>query len=217
MELPSAAEAIAGLGASGAGGGDRSAGIKEALAAVKPIMDKYVNTAKTLSAKYSALKKSYDELKKSKGDAGAQTAEAQAKITESNIKAEAAKDEESLKNRLDESQKNADKAEGTLQQKVQALMAQNAKLRTVNEDVTKKFELELENARKMAHQQVQDMRMEVDRYMSDSNKDEFQQMKKATDKALEVKETLKLEKDALKEEVKKTVEQEAKKAEQPAR
>merc|ERR1711939_602700 len=198
VEMVDPAAAMAALTAGpGAAGGAKSEGIKEALAAVKPIMDKYVNTAKTLSAKYSALKKSYDELKATK--AGKATKEAM----------EAAKDEESLKVRLEQSNKNADKAEASLQKKVQALMAQNAELRATNKDVTAKFETELENARKMAHKQVQNMRMEVDRYMSESNKDQFNQMKKATAKALEEKETLKLEKESLKDAVKKTVEEEA--------
>merc|ERR1711939_215861 len=210
VEMVDPAAAMAALTAGpGAAGGAKSEGIKEALAAVKPIMDKYVNTAKTLSAKYSALKKSYDELKATKAGKATKEAMEAAKVSEENIKTEAAKDEESLKVRLEQSNKNADKAEASLQKKVQALMAQNAELRATNKDVTAKFETELENARKMAHKQVQNMRMEVDRYMSESNKDQFNQMKKATAKALEEKETLKLEKESLKDAVKKTVEEEA--------
>jgi len=193
---------------SGGGGGTRMEGIKEALTAVKPIMDKYVNTAKTLTGKYSILKEEYQKLKASKGGDPNTAMKAAAEL-----KATKAADANKL-NTLQGEYDNLQKDEAAVKAKAHSdelsLKEENTQLKTTNEAVASSFMAELENAKKEAKTQVTNMRTELNRFMSDTNKAQFDALGEATSKAIEEKRTLALKLPVVKSEVKKMLEKEVK-------
>ena len=176
-------------------------------AAVKPIMDKYVNTAKVLAGKYATLKKAYDTMKSGQGSHHEDKLKAKAEIDK--LKRNMSDEEKASAAKLKKANVASAKTEKGMQHKIETLIAANAKLTATNQEVSKSFMSEIENARKAAHAQVQNLQAQLERFMSDSNKEQFDAMGKATAKALEEKETLKLEKSSMKAAVKKTVEKAA--------
>jgi len=193
---------------SASGNGDRMEGIKEALTAVKPVMDKYVNTAKTLTSKYSTLKRAYNKLKKmahTDPELKAKMDRAMKQLQEEDAKKLSTLQEKYQQLRKDDlaSKSAADKAELHLKEK-------NQQLASTNQAVAKTFMVELSKARKAALGQLSNMRAELNRFMSDTNKDQYDQLGEATKKAIEAKETLALRTPLLKSEVKKMLEKEAK-------
>merc|ERR1719164_91134 len=177
------------------GGGAKAEGIKEALAAVKPVMDKYVNTAKVLAGKYATLKKAYDTMKSGQGSHHEDKLKAKAEIDK--LKRNMSDEEKASAAKLKKANVASAKTEKGMQHKIETLIAANAKLTATNQEVSKSFMSEIENARKAAHAQVQNLQAQLERFMSDSNKEQFDAMGKATAKALEEKETLKPEKSSI--------------------
>lgn len=188
------------MGTPSASGDGRMVGIKEALTAVKPIMDKYVNTAKVLTGKYSKLKKAFNIMKKHaksdpafkmKMEAAMKEAEDEdkKKIEELKKKNGDLKHEELLEKEA------ADAKDLTLEQKVGQLSA-------TNQAVAKSFMTELDAAKGAAKKQVHDMRLQLDRFMSDTTKDKFDELGEATSKALEEKKSLNLKNEEMQSAVK---------------
>jgi len=178
------------MGTPSASGDGRMMGIKEALTAVKPIMDKYVNTAKVLTGKYSKLKKAFNVMKKAGKHDPALKAHMDAAMRK--VEDEDKKKMEALKKKYGDLKKEellekqaADSKELTLEQKIGQLSA-------TNQAVAKSFMTELDAAKGAAKKQVHDMRLELDRFMSDTSKDKFDELGEATSKALEEKKALKL-------------------------
>lgn len=188
----------------------RMQGIKEALTAVKPIMDKYVNTAKTLTGKYSSLKKAYQMLKTAKGKVDP-AMEAKLKETLTETKDEDKKKYDELESKYEQLEEKETQELQTEKQKEMSLKQQNVKLSTNNEAVAHAFTTELAKARKEAKGEVQNMRVELNRFMADSQKDQFNSLGEATEKALEEKKTLDLKTPAVVEDVKKMLHEEAEK------
>jgi len=189
------------------GGGAKAEGIKEALAAVKPVMDKYVNTAKTLAGKYATLKKAYDALKAGRGEAHGDALKTKTELNK--LKRSMSDAEKADAAKLKMANSAADKTEAGMQKKIQTLIGANAALTATNKEVSQSFMKEIENARKAAHAQVTGLESQLERFMSDSNQANFDALGRETAKALEEKATLKLEKSAMKSAVKKTVEADA--------
>merc|ERR1711939_981829 len=181
---PEGPSPMAGMMAMGtpSGNGDRMEGIKEALTAVKPIMDKYVNTAKTLTGKYSTLKRAYSKMKKLNN----------------------------LENKYEHLQKDDMASKAAANQEELHLKEENQQLASTNQAVAKTFMAELNKARESAKTQLSNMRMELNQFMSDTNKEQYNQLGEATKKAIETKKTLALRTPLLKSEVKKMLEKQAK-------
>jgi len=194
-----------------AGGDERMAGIKEALTAVKPVMDKYVHTAKTLTGKYAALKEAYTKLKTSGKTDPALEARFNNKIKD--IEAADVTKYNKLEEKYEDVQKEEAASKATDGKTKIQLQQEIASLKTTNKQVAASFETELEKARKSAKGEVVDMRNELNRFMEDANKDTFDELGEATSKATEEKKTLLLKAPLVKSEIHKMLEAEAKKDE----
>jgi len=207
---PEGPSPMAGMMAMGtpSGNGDRMEGIKEALTAVKPIMDKYVNTAKTLTGKYSTLKRAYSKMKKMAHTDPALKGKMDAAMKE--VQDEDAKKLNNLENKYEHLQKDDMASKAAANQEELHLKEENQQLASTNQAVAKTFMAELNKARESAKTQLSNMRMELNQFMSDTNKEQYNQLGEATKKAIETKKTLALRTPLLKSEVKKMLEKQAK-------
>jgi hypothetical protein len=194
--------------AGGAGGEGRMAGIKEALTAVKPIMDKYVNTAKTLTGKYTALKSAYSKLKAEKGSDPAIEAELQAKMKQA--EAEDAKKYDELEGKLKDTKAEEAEEHKEAEKEELSLKTANAKLDANNQAVAKSFMVELESARKAAKDEINNMKSQLNQFMSATNQEKFNALGEATSKAIEEKKTLQYKKQDVQAKVQQMLQQEEK-------
>jgi len=192
---PSGPTAMAGMlamgPAAGAGGGSKQEGIKEALTAVKPIMDKYVNTAKTLTGKYTALKQAYAQLKaeKAKPDlVGRAKMNAQLKKAgaKNNLKYSKLQGKYRSLERNEVAQQSETAKEET------ELKQNNVRLETQNQNIAGSFMEELGKAKEAAKKQITSLRTELNKFMSASNEAQIDSIGEATEKALMEKQVLQL-------------------------
>jgi len=188
----------------GGGGGSKQEGIKEALTAVKPIMDKYVNTAKTLTGKYTALKQAFTELKAEKNSpdlvgrarwkAKLKKADAKNVLRYSTLKGKYRSLERKEETQLTEAEK-----------KETLLKGNNAKLEVQNHNIAESFMEELDNAKKAAHTQIKSLRTELNKFMSASNEASFDAIGEATEKALEEEKVMQIKTPQIEESIKRSL------------
>merc|ERR1711865_567184 len=172
-------------------GGSKQEGIKEALTAVKPIMDKYVNTAKTLTGKYTALKQAYAQLKaeKAKPDlVGRAKMNAQLKKAgaKNNLKYSKLQGKYRYLERNEVAQQSETAKEET------ELKQNNVRLETQNQNIAGSFMEELGKAKEAAKKQITSLRTELNKFMSASNEAQIDSIGEATEKALMEKQVLQL-------------------------
>jgi len=192
----------------GGGGEGRMAGIKEALTAVKPIMDKYVNTAKTLTGKYAALKAAYSKLKQTKGSNPEveHQLKAEMKMKENEDKKQMNELEETVKATKAEEAKQAEEAE----KEELGLKQKSAQLEANNHAVAHSFFTELENARKAAKNEINGMKQQLNHFMAATNHENFDAIGKETERAIEERKTLQYKAQDVQNQVKDALAQEAK-------
>lgn len=147
-----------GAGAAGAAAGGAaessaiSKGIKMAMTSVKPLMDKYVATARALTNKYSLLKKRY-KIEKAKSDACPTDEQITAKV-EAAVKAEREAGEAKYEALQAKSQKQLEDVQARSDAMIDKLQLQVTKLKTFNEAGTAKFKVEMKQARETAKDEV---------------------------------------------------------------
>merc|ERR1711935_287089 len=188
---------------------ERMNGIKEALTAVKPVMDKYVTTAKTLTGKYRTLKKEFVELKaaKSKNDPK-QAAEFAQQLNQ--VKEEDSKKYNTLEGENKSLKKDMSDEEAKSEKRELGLAKENTKMVAINEGISHSFMTALSSAKKSATEELKNMRLELNRFLTKPTQESFDALGEATSKAIEAKQTMALEMPMVKSEIKQMLEKKLK-------
>lgn len=202
---PPGMEAMMGGGAAPKAGGDMGAGagaatgkasaisegIKMAMKSVKPLMDKYVATARALTNKYTLLKKRYQKEKETAS--GCPKEEDTKKRIADAVAAATAEVEARYKNKVAVLQGKLKSSEATCSKKMQTVSVQLAKARVTLSNTKEQFLVELAQARGKAktevtnlHTELKEMMMnELDKRDAKVEKEQKAQSKESDEKAKE--------------------------------